>query len=99
MEQTAADKKDTSAAESRARARDLLAQKDFNGALAVLDGILEENAEDAATQALAGDVYAAAGDAAQAIGYYGLAIQTAPGVVDYKRKFINAAWQHGFHAV
>ncbi len=96
MEQTAADKKNTSAAGGRARAQDLLANKDFNGALAVLDGILEENAEDAAAQALAGDVYAAAGDAAQAVGYYGLAVQTAPETVDYKRKFINAAGNMDF---
>ena len=73
------------------RAKELLAKKDFDGALAVLDKILEENEQDTTALALAGDIYAASGDMAQAMGHYGLAVQSAPDNDGYKRKFISVA--------
>jgi 2-polyprenyl-3-methyl-5-hydroxy-6-metoxy-1,4-benzoquinol methylase len=95
MEQTASDKK-SDPAEIYAQARELLAKKDFDAAMEVLDGILEDNAQDAPALALAGDVYAAAGEMPQAIGHYGLAIQAAPGDIAYKRRFIEIAGKSPF---
>ena len=74
-----------------AQAKELLAKKDFDGALSALDEILEQNEQDAAALALAGDVYAVSGDIPQATGHYGLAVQAAPDYDEYKKKFIGIA--------
>jgi ubiquinone/menaquinone biosynthesis C-methylase UbiE len=79
-----------------AQAQKLFAKKDFDGALDALDAILEKNAADAVALALAGDIYAASGDVQQAMGHYGLAVQAAPGNVDYKRQFIHIAGKMAF---
>lgn len=89
MEQTVPDKKN--AAGIYARAKALIAKKDFDGALAILDEILEKNEQDATALALAGDIYASNGDIQQAMGHYGLAIQADPKDSSHKRQFLAIA--------
>ncbi len=65
--------------------------KDQDKALELLDAALEIDEEDAETVCALGDVYAAADQAAQALGYYMLAAQMAPGEAKYKARFLLIA--------
>ncbi len=65
--------------------------RELEKAVEFFDKALELNEEDTETIAAMGDAYVYANDPLQAIGYYMLAIQMAPGVPGYKERFVAVA--------
>lgn len=78
-------------AEWEKRARENFRAKDYDAAREALDNALEANPSNPAALALMGEIYFEHGDLRQAIGHYVLAIQSNPGVLAYKERFVELA--------